>query len=448
MIGRKRFGLALLVMLLLTVIVGGASAQGAVDGTLVSGQPSVGDIAAGETVQFAYVVAAPSVVTLQALGEVVQPTIAISQNGAVAARADNTAGQVITTLSTFLNAGAYIVEVGGANNTAGRVLLVIQSEVPVVPVTLQPGQTALGEVSAASPFALYTFSAINEPSYLYIESQLEDSGPNFRLINLLTQRESSLLGSDMLGARIRIPAGTTAFQLEAEFAATAQSEPFTVCFTPVSQGSCEGSPVVQEPAATVEASASCTVTPQFAGGANIRQSASTNSPILAVLPGGQTANVIGISPDGFFYNVVFGSINGWMALSAVTASGNCAGLPVVQPPPVVAPQPTTPPQQPPQPPPPAQTQDPQPPPPQPTSTPSGPCLIRVNNPFLVYVVPVVDPGNIQDQVQPGYELIPNGRLADNSWWRTNYAGAWVQTSNFGSNATVSGDCSGLPIVSP
>lgn len=158
MIGRKRFGLALLVMLLLTVIVGGASAQGAVDGTLVSGQPSVGDIAAGETVQFAYVVAVPSVVTLQALGEVVQPTIAISQNGAVAARADNTAGQVITTLSTFLNAGAYIVEVGGANDTAGRVLLVIQSEVPVVPVTFSRGRPRLVK-SARHPRLRFTPSA-------------------------------------------------------------------------------------------------------------------------------------------------------------------------------------------------------------------------------------------------------------------------------------------------
>lgn len=447
MLGNKRWAVMVLLAVLLACFTGVASAQDAVDGTLISGQPAVGDVAAGETVRFAYVVGAPSVVTLQALGEVVQPTVAIVLNGEEIAREDNAGGQVITTISSFLSAGSYVVEVGGANNTVGRVLLVIQSEVPVTPVTLQPGQTALGEVSAQSPFALFSFSAVNEPSYLYIESQLADSGANFRLVNLSTGGESSL-NSAVLGTRLRLPAGAAAYQLEAQYAGAVPSEPFTVCHTPVSLNSCEGDPTIQEPAATVEATSACTVSPQFPGGANIRQSASTNSPILAVLPGGQSANVIGISPDGFFYNVTFGALNGWMALSAITASGDCANILVVQPPPFSAPQPTTPPQPPQQPQPPAQTQEPQPPQPQPTAAPSGPCLITVTNPFLVYTVPVVDPGNIQDQVQPGYELIPNGRLSDNSWWRTNYAGAWVQTSNFGGNATVSGDCSGLPIVSP
>jgi hypothetical protein len=40
-----------------------------------------------------------------------------------------------------------------------------------------------------------------------------------------------------------------------------------------------------------------------------------------------------------------------------------------------------------------------------------------------------------------------GRLADGSWWKTNYANAWVPTYLFGGALTVSGNCA-LPIVQP
>jgi hypothetical protein len=193
----------------------------------------------------------------------------------------------------------------------------------------------------------------------------------------------------------------------------------------------------------VEVSTSaCTVSPTLAGGANIRQSANVNSIIVGALPGGAVADVLGISPDGAFYNVQYNQINGWTALSAVTASGDCSGVASVNPPPpILIPSPTP---IPPTPIPPTPT----PPPPTATPTQSGPCLITMTGEALVYTQPNAIPDFIYDEVQPGYQLIPVGRLADNSWWHTNYGNSWIETSHFGSEATVTGDCSALPIVSP
>jgi hypothetical protein len=182
--------------------------------------------------------------------------------------------------------------------------------------------------------------------------------------------------------------------------------------------------------------ATCTVSPVNAGGANIRQSASLNAIVLGALPSGAFADVIGIAPDRSFYNVLYDGINGWIASSAVSAAGNCDNAPIVQPPQVV-PLPLT-----------ATPIPPSPVPPMPTATQSGPCLIRMTGEALIYTQPTAGESNIYDEVQPGYELIPVGRLADNSWWQTNYAGAWIQTNLFGSVAQVSGNCSALPIVSP
>jgi hypothetical protein len=67
--------------------------------------------------------------------------------------------------------------------------------------------------------------------------------------------------------------------------------------------------------------------------------------------------------------------------------------------------------------------------------------------MLIYTQPNPIPDNIYDQVHAGYELIPTGRLADNSWWQTNYANAWVQLSLLAGVGQITGDCGSLPVIS-
>lgn len=440
----KRWIIVLLVGALLT-LAGSAAAQDEPAGTLTLGQPALSQIvAAGDAVQFQYSLAQPSRITLQALSDAVQPTVVILRDGAVVAEQPNTGSQSLVLLSTVLDAGDYIVEIGALGGTTGTVIALIQEEQPVTITELLPGGSALGEVSSAQQVALYSFTALGEPAYLYLDSADPTAGVAARLLNTTTGQISAVLDRELTGARLSIPATGSAYRLQVTHSGGASSEQFVLCFVAVSVGACGELAELQtavEVAAPAD-SAACTVTPIFAGGANIRQSNSTNSPILASLPGGASANVLGIAPDGFWYNIEYNGIIGWAALSAVNPVGSCAGLQIVAPPPVAptqgVPAPTAAPAQPTQP---AQ--------PAPTSTPAGPCLIRFSAPELLYTQPMAEPGNIFDQITGGGEAIPVGRYNANGqdWWKTNYGGAWWLNAA-GTAGMLQGDCSQIPFITP
>lgn len=441
----KRPLLIMPLVALILCVVFGASAQGETSGTLTLGMPLVSQVTqARQTFTYAYTLTEPRQISLQALGDGAQPTIIILQNGEVVAEEANAAGALTISLSALLNAGSYTVQVGAVNNTTGLIVLVLQSETAVASETLTPGAPISGNVNAGAPLALYSFTALNEPAFLYIESSQSDSGVNVRLMETGSGALNGMINASLIGARFRIPAGNTAYQVEVETSGGAEAELFTICLTAVSTGGCEAGGVAQ-PLATQEivvveppVDDSCLATSSTGSAVNLRQSASTAAIIVGSIPVGSSANVIGISPDSSFYNVLFSGTNGWVALNVVTTTGNCDTILVINPPAVVAPpaqspaQPTVAPVQPTQ---------------MSLPLPSGPCLITLTAPTYVYTIPNADMSNLYDQVQAG-ELIPVGRLVDNSWWKTNYADSWIQTSTFGSTAQVSGDCTNLPLVAP
>ncbi len=421
----------LLIIGLLLLLNGTVAAQEGA-GTLRAGQPAIVTIGAPQTAaRLEYTLAENSAVTLQALSESVQPTIAILRQGAVVAQHTNREGTLVATLTVYLSAGEYAVEIGTAAGAAGSVIVVIQSETPIEPVPLPVGTVVSDQVLPQFALALYSFSALAEPAYLFIDGTSPDAGVQVRLLDAESGRVSATLSSAVLGARLRIPPGSASYQLAIAHSGADAVEPFSLCLVPVSMGSCEASvsdspPVVQEAPAT----AGCVAMPIFAGGANIRQAPDPNAVILIALPGGATASVLGISPDSTWYNVSYKGFSGWAALSAVAASGNCSGLPFVSPP-VVQLAPTAIP--------------PTPMPPPPAETPSGPCVIRFSAPELIYTQPTVDPSYIQDQIPAGGELILVGRWQD--WWKTTYYNAWWLNAP-GTAGQIMGDCSGIPFITP
>lgn len=444
MIRSKHWFVIFLITTLLLSMSVSVNAQGGRQGTLTKGQPVSAQIAAGQVLRFDYVLAATSQISIQSVSDTAIVTLSIVRDGTVVAAEVNPTSQFTIILNTVLSAGSYVVEVSTVNNTAGVVILIVQDETPVTITPLVAGAPVNSMVNPATTLALYSFTGLAEPAYLYIESALPDRGINAQLINATSGQKIGEISPALLGTRFRIPAGADTYQVEIHHSGSGDPEPFTLCLTAVSAPSCEGGgsssdgdnsiPTLQ-PFATVGGdtatpeNAPCTVTPTN-GSVNIRQSASTGSIIYGVLRANDVAAVTGISPDGAFYNILYNSINGWVAVSVVTSSGNCANVPQVSPPPVIAPSPT-----------PTFT-------PQPSPTPSGPCLITIISPTNVYTIPTAIVDNLFDQIQGGGQLIPIGRLADNSWWKTNYNGAWIQTSTFGGSASVSGNCSTLPIVSP
>jgi len=439
---RLWIGLTLMLMLSLALTV---SAQD-VDGTLTAGAPASVEIAqAGQSFRFAYTLSEPRVVSLQALGIDIAPVLAILRDGQTVAADLNAGALPILNLDVFLEAGAYVVQVSGGGGGTGTVVLLVQRETSASVTPLVAGGVVGAEVSTEVPVVIYSFAAGAEAQYLYIESGLVDRGPVVRLSDDETGEVSAALGAGVPGGRFLIPAGNAGYQLELAHNGDSTAVPFTVCLTTVSASSCETFTGLVAPVATEAPVEMCTVTPE-AGAVNVRQSASVNALILGALPVGAAAPVIGISPDGTFYFIQVGAVQGWVATSVVVSSGNC-DVQFVNPPPVT-PQPNAPTTTPL--PFPTEASQPSATPPAPVVTPepSGPCLITINAPTFVYTTTNAIVDYLYDQTQAGYQLIPVGRLADNSWWKTNYGDAWIQTSTFGSTATVSGDCSGLPIVAP
>ncbi|MBX3063128.1 MAG: hypothetical protein KF726_09135 [Anaerolineae bacterium] len=443
MMRSKRWIAVLLItaLILLQGAITSVNAQGGTQGALTKGQPVSAQVAAGQVLRFDYVLTATSQVSIQSVSDTAIVTLSVVRDGSVVAAEANPTSQFTIILNAVLSAGSYVVEVSTVNNTAGVIILIVQNETPVTITPLVAGAPVNSMVNPATTLALYSFTGLAEPAYLYIDSALPDRGINAQLLNTTSGQKIGEITSALLGARFRIPTGTDAYQVEIQHSGSGDVEPFTLCLAPVSASNCEGGgsadnsiPTLQ-PFATVGGNtatpenAPCTVTPTN-GSVNIRQSASTGSIIYGVLRANDVAAVTGISPDGAFYNILYNSINGWVAVSVVTSSGNCANVPQVSPPPVIAPSPT-----------PTFT-------PQPSPTPSGPCLITIISPTNVYTIPTAIVDNLFDQIQGGGQLIPTGRLADNSWWKTNYNGSWIQTSTFGGSASVSGNCNNLPIVSP
>ena len=444
----RRWLLTIITVLALAGLALSASAQATpTGGKITLGQPLPSQLEAGATVSYDYDVAQLSQITLQALGATAQPTITILRDGTVVASQPNAEKALTITLTTTLDAGSYVVQIGTLDNAAGLVVTVLQSETAVTSTPLVPTNPVSGTVDNNVPLQLYSFSALDTlDAYLYINSSATTSGVSANLLDKTTGKVSAQIAPDMLGSRLHIPPGKDSYQVEIQQGAAGSSTPFTVCLAPVSTGGCEAGsaqtvapPTVAPPAATQEVfvvptteSQDCTLTGSVKGGVNIRQSATTNSIIVSQLPDNAVANVIGVAPNKQFYNVLYNGTNGWIAVSVATTSGDCSNILTINPPPPIVPTA-------------AATQ---PPPPPPTA--SGPCRITVTAPTFVYTQTNAIPDYLFDQAQPGAQISPVGRLADNSWWKVLELGynSWLSTSTFGQSVQISGNCDSLPIVNP
>lgn len=429
------------VLCVLALSVGLVGAQDIPAGALMLGQPAIGQIpAAGNTISYSYMLTNISQVGVQALSDSAAPTITVLRDGVVVAQESNAGAQSIATLTTILEAGNYVIRIGIVQNIPATVITLVQTEVPLIISPLLPNVLVTGDVNAQVPIMVYQFSALPEPAYLYYESVDPLRGADVKLVNLSTGVTGATVDSSLTGSRLRLVPDVSNYRVQISMHADTPIT-FTLCLVPVSAGSCgNGGSNVIAPTQPPQTTGACTVSPLYQGGTNIRQSASTFAPVVGVLLGGTTANVLGIDPFGFWYNVEYNGTIGWAALSALVSNGNCVNLPNMTPPPV--------------PPTPTPTATPIPPTATPTATPAvtntpEPCLITFSMPEFIYTVPLVDPANIFDQIPAGGQLIPIGRFngGGEEWWQTNYFGAWWLNAP-GTAGTLSGDCSMIPFVIP
>jgi hypothetical protein len=409
--------------------------------TLTSAQPLVVAIPSGGSISVQYTLADARGVAITALSDSAPPTLSILRGDEVVAASVNPRSTTSLTLNAFLLGGTHTVRVGTVDGGAANIVLSVDAEVPVNVDIVGLGEVISAQVTPDQPVLLYRLLALPEPGFLYIENALLDTGARIRIVDAATGEETGSVGSILLGARLLIAPGNIAYQIEVIQSGSLNPEPFSLCFAPTSNDVCEtgGAPVQADitPPPLVEATlaptvvSACTVTPNSAGGANIRSTADVNAPLVGAMPANTSADVIGISPDRSFYNVNFNGRIGWVAGSVVTTTGDCSAIQTVNPPPTLTPTPTS----------------------TPTATPSptsaGPCVISFAAPTFVYTIPNADQSYLFDQAQPGQTYIANGRLSSGGWIRATRSdnvivNAWIQSMQVLSN----GNCNGLPVVSP
>jgi hypothetical protein len=417
------------VLSLLLLMVTSVFAQEA-DAPLTFDQPaSVNVENTGDVVRLAYRAEQASVVAFQALSDRAQPTIRILHDGEVVARQGNSRGEILVSVASYLQAGNYIIEIGTAQGSTGRIIVTVQTETTAIPNPVNVGLLESGNISFEAPIVIYQIDGLTEPAYLDIES---DQGVGVRVVDNENDEVVAVFNADVLAGLLTLPASTKSYRVEfiqyGNFITPTDSSSFSLCYSPISASGCGDEVVVPSTPSETVSGLACRVTPTLAGGANIRQTASVDAPIAGTLAGGQFADVLASNSDGSWYQVSYNTVVGWASLAAVTPDGDCSNLPIQIPPPVPA------------------TATPIPPTPIPaTATPSGPCLITLVGPEYVYTIPNPIVDHLLDQVQQG-ELIPVGRWNQNpNWWLTNYMGGWW-FNTAGTNGRLSGDCSQIPYV--
>lgn len=438
-------------------------------------------------------------VILQAMSDVAHPDLRILKDGVEIAKyraPESTTANI--TFHAYLTAGTYTIQVRALNefSTPARVFVGVLGQGPVVTEHLPYGQTVAGTILSDSPVLLYEFNGVFEPSQVIIN--FTPLGADVHIKQLASDETWLKLSSESIGGRLYLPPVDGIYQV---VVVSNQIQPvsYTICYVSAFADCNASTPAPQATATPSVALGNCTATPINPGGANIRQSATTASPIIGALAGGQSVPVIGIDPSGTWYQVVFNTQIGWSSLTAVVGEGDCAGLPPIVPPPVATAPPTA--VIPPDtavpsitplsptetsisatatPPPPGATATATATPgigltflppltlipmtfvPLPSSTPPPlltflpppltlvfpiTCTVTFTGPEYVYTYPNADISNLLHQMSGGESYTVLGRYSgDASWYKINYYNGWWRNVS-GANATLSGNCGMLPSLS-
>ena len=266
----------------------------------------------------------PQAVTLQVMSQT--PGFApsfrlIDGNGLVVQVAENATAQMILDRQIALSTSNLYLEVGSANGVTGSYLVVLlPSAFATGPTPLALGQSVSGSIDNATPEAMFGFNApVDQGARLLVDSLSPNRGVTVSLRDGLSGELLALSNMRFGGVDFDIRAGSGSYFLEVIHTGTDAAEGFTVCYVGLNtQTSC----------AETVAPAACAVTPAGAA-VNIRAGNSTDFAIVGTLPAGESAAVTGQAGGASWYQVAYNGLNGWVAASVVTASGDCVNAPVV-----------------------------------------------------------------------------------------------------------------------
>jgi hypothetical protein len=318
------------------------------------GENQIGELSdPAATALYSLTITSPQNVQVQALA--ISPGLApmlriLDPLGIVVFDALNSGAQSTVQGAPFLaSSGAYVIQVSSANGVAGQFLLSVQASALLTPPQpLVLGERVEGTVSSQQTRQGYTFSVTpSDGLLLNVETGDSPSGAVIVLHNAQGGDTLAVSSAQLGGVRYRIRPGTAAYLLDVLYSGGDTAQPYAVCLeTENGTVSCaEGvvppvqteevvvtaSPIPTAFPPTTDPNGACAVTPADAA-INVRSGPGTNYPVVGALLPSSSAPVFGRSPDNLWFQINASSVIGWVSASVVNLTGNCAGVPVVQPP--------------------------------------------------------------------------------------------------------------------
>ena len=231
----------------------------------------------------------------------------------------------------FSAPGVYTIEIEGANGTSGQFMLNLQPGAPPPPpVALTPGQQVPGTVGSQSPVIIYEFSGNGLPHTLTVMSLLTDIGPVVSLRDETAGRVIATSDGTLLGQVHFLASANNVYRVEVQ--AGSRDVPFTICLDCPLPGSTAATTVPGDAGIVTPTAGACTIASNVGGNVNVRVGPGTDYVIVSALLAGQTYPVTGQLAGGGWYQVNVNGLIGWVGASVTLLQGDCANIPLAQPP--------------------------------------------------------------------------------------------------------------------
>lgn len=253
--------------------------------------------------------------------------------------------------ASFSDAGNYLIEVSGENNTTGQFVLSLQPGATLPPaIELVAGQPIRDSVGRDAPVRVYHFRTTAAADILIIRSETPDTGTLVSLYDEDADKTIATHDANVKGIAYWLAVEHN-YRAEVQ-AGGADDTAFSICLGNCGETLLSTEPTLVEVAETPEAVASgCTVASGTGGSVNVRSGPGTQYTIVGNLAAGGSLPALGQLAGGSWLQVSINGQIGWVAASVTRLDGDCGSLPVVAAPvgAQLAPTPAQPPTNPPPP---------------------------------------------------------------------------------------------------
>ncbi len=257
--------------------------------------------------------------------------------GFVLAEGVPTEGETIVTAAAALpTAGTYRIIVEGVIGTQ-YVISVGEGEIIPPPTPLIMGERVSGSVETAAPAKLYALRG-DGVLFFSVTAEYAAAAPVITVYDGAGD-VIALIGASVQGATLRLPGSTAGYIIMIAHGGSNRIERYSLC-AELAAGSTPCPAYEPPPEATSEPADSSAPTPIPPNACavhpsgvvvNMRSQPTLTAEIVAQLTVDAVAPVLGTSPDGIWWLIIYEQMTGWVSSSVTAVTGDCESIQTVFP---------------------------------------------------------------------------------------------------------------------